>query len=92
MQLDLTRYRQPTTHFSKVFQPEDVGQEAQARHVRPGVRKTPDQASLDGIGDPHDHDRDGRGGLLGRLGGWCVDGHDDGQWRRLYVFSSMVDR
>ena len=27
MQLDLTRYRQPLTHFSKVFQPDEVGHE-----------------------------------------------------------------
>jgi len=33
MQLDLTRYRQPLTHFSKVFQPEDVGQEGDAYRI-----------------------------------------------------------
>jgi uncharacterized protein len=27
MQLDLTRYRQPLTHFTREFQPEEVGQE-----------------------------------------------------------------
>ena len=33
MQLDLTRYRQPLTHFSKVFQPQEVGQEGDAYRI-----------------------------------------------------------
>jgi len=33
MQLDLTRYRQPLTHFSRVFQPEDVGQEGDVYRI-----------------------------------------------------------
>jgi uncharacterized protein len=38
MQLDLTRYRQPLTHFSRTFQPEEVAQEGDAyRLVAPVV-------------------------------------------------------
>jgi len=33
MQLDLTRYRQPLNHFSRIFQPEDVGQEGDAYRI-----------------------------------------------------------
>ena len=33
MQLDLTRYRQPLSHFSRTFQPEDVGQEGDAYRI-----------------------------------------------------------
>jgi uncharacterized protein len=38
MQLDLTRYRQPINHFVKEFQPEDVGEEADAYRVVAPVR------------------------------------------------------
>jgi uncharacterized protein len=38
MQLDLTRYRQPLTPFSKVFQPEEVGQEGDAYRIVAPVR------------------------------------------------------
>jgi DUF177 domain-containing protein len=54
MQLDLTRYRQPLTHFSKVFQPEDVGQEGDAyRIVAPvqvemDIHKDKDRFRLEG--------------------------------------------
>jgi DUF177 domain-containing protein len=54
MQLDLTRYRQPTTHFSKVFQPEDVGQEGDAYriaapvHVDMDIHKDKDRFRLEG--------------------------------------------
>ena len=33
MQLDLTRYRQPLNHFSRIFQPDDVGQEGDAYRI-----------------------------------------------------------
>ena len=33
MQLDLTRYRQPLNHFSRTFQPGDVGQEGDAYRI-----------------------------------------------------------
>src|SRR5688572_32970984 len=33
MQLDLTRYRQPLNHFSRTFQPGDVGQEGDAYQI-----------------------------------------------------------
>jgi len=33
MQLDLTRYRQPLGHFSRVFQPEEVAQEGDAYRI-----------------------------------------------------------
>jgi len=33
MKLDLTRYRQPEEHFSRTFQPADVGQEGEAYRV-----------------------------------------------------------
>ena len=33
MQLDLTRYRQPEEHFSRTFQPVDVGQEGDAYRI-----------------------------------------------------------
>jgi uncharacterized protein len=33
MQLDLTRYRQPLNHFSRTFQPDDVGQEGDAYRI-----------------------------------------------------------
>ena len=33
MQLDLTRYRQPVTSFSRTFQPQDVGDEVDAYRV-----------------------------------------------------------
>src|SRR5829696_683316 len=33
MQLDLTRYRQPETHFSRTFQPADVAQEGDAYRI-----------------------------------------------------------
>ena len=33
MQLDLTRYRQPVSHFGRTFQPEEVGQEGEAYRV-----------------------------------------------------------
>src|SRR5688500_3828835 len=33
MQLDLTRYRQPLNHFSRIFQPADVGQEGDAYRI-----------------------------------------------------------
>jgi uncharacterized protein len=54
MQLDLTRYRQPLTHVSKVFQPEDVGQEGDAyRIVAPvqveiDIHKDKDRFRLEG--------------------------------------------
>jgi uncharacterized protein len=54
MQLDLTRYRQPVNHFSKVFQPEDVGQDADAyRIVAPvqvemDIHKDKDRFRLEG--------------------------------------------
>ena len=54
MQLDLTRYRQPLTHFSKVFQPEEVGQEDDAyRIVAPvqvemDIHKDKDRFRLEG--------------------------------------------
>jgi uncharacterized protein len=54
MQLDLTRYRQPLTHFSKVFQPEDVGQDGDAyRIVAPvqvemDIHKDKDRFRLEG--------------------------------------------
>ena len=54
MQLDLTRYRQPTTHFSKVFQTEDVGQEGDAYriaapvHVDMDIHKDKDRFRLEG--------------------------------------------
>jgi uncharacterized protein len=36
MKLDLTRYRQPVSHFARTFQPEDIGAEADTyRIVRP---------------------------------------------------------
>jgi uncharacterized protein len=33
MQLDLTRYRQPLSHFARAFQPEEVGDEAEAYRI-----------------------------------------------------------
>ena len=54
MQLDLTRYRQPLTHFSKVFQPQEVGQEGDAyRIVAPvqveiDIHKDKDRFRLEG--------------------------------------------
>ena len=33
MQLDLTRYRQPLNHFSRTFQPDEVGQEGDAYRI-----------------------------------------------------------
>ena len=33
MQLDLTRYRQPLNHFSRIFQPDEVGQEGDAYRI-----------------------------------------------------------
>ena len=54
MQLDLTRYRQPLTHFSKVFQPEEVGQDGDAyRIVAPvqveiDIHKDKDRFRLEG--------------------------------------------
>lgn len=33
MHLDLTRYRQPLNHFSRIFQPADVGQEGDAYRI-----------------------------------------------------------
>ena len=54
MQLDLTRYRQPLTHFSKVFQPEELGQESDAyRIVAPvqvemDIHKDKDRFRLEG--------------------------------------------
>jgi len=54
MLLDLTRYRQPINHFSRVFQPEDVGGEAEAyRIVAPvqvemDIHKDKDRFRLEG--------------------------------------------
>ena len=54
MQLDLTRYRQPLTHFSKVFQPQEVEQEGDAyRIVAPvqveiDIHKDKDRFRLEG--------------------------------------------
>ena len=33
MQLDLTRYRQPLSHFAETFQPEEVAQEGDAYRI-----------------------------------------------------------
>src|SRR5215203_5525085 len=33
MLLDLTRYRQPLTHFSRIFQPDEVSQEGDAYRI-----------------------------------------------------------
>ena len=33
MQLDLTRYRQPVTHFARTFQPKEVGDEGEAYRI-----------------------------------------------------------
>src|SRR5688572_10742147 len=38
MQLDLTRYRQPLNHFSRTFQPDEVGQDGEAYRIVAPVR------------------------------------------------------
>jgi uncharacterized protein len=38
MHLDLTRYRQPINHFAREFQPEEVGEEADAYRIVAPVR------------------------------------------------------
>ena len=54
MQLDLIRYRQPTTPFSKVFQPKEVEQEGDAYrivapvHVDMDIHKDKDRFRLEG--------------------------------------------
>jgi uncharacterized protein len=40
VQLDLTRYRQPLSHFERTFQPEEVGDEGDTYHVTTPVRLT----------------------------------------------------
>ena len=54
MQLDLTRYRQPLTHFARVFQPEEVAEEGDAYrivapvHVEVDIHKDKERFRLDG--------------------------------------------
>ncbi len=59
------------------FGGKDVWHEAHASDVRAGMRKAADQASLHGIGYPHDDDRDRVSGVLRGLGGRRVHGHNN---------------
>ena len=50
MKLDLTRYRQPVSHFARTFQPEEVGGHGSAR-------KGEDEHDGKGPGDASAHRR-----------------------------------